>query len=320
MGSGVILPTPGQPRTGADPTFKTASIPNAVSFAFSGIAPPQSLYVQRDDQLTVTAISSIAGEVVTFNIRFLRLEIPLGGQPDTKPAAIPSSGTPVQGTIITITQQVQLPIARLLTSVNFAVGEGFVLSVGAVAAQAATRGRTFARVSTFRGAIAAPQNTQTFMSDYVTNSFASAWPGGTLRHSTEGPGFVHSINQPNPAAGADWTFTSPSNSRARLDSFNAVFTASAAAANRQIQLAVDDGANTVWADDVAANVTASQVVNVAATQTNVPIGIVLTTLHCVFPPGLILPAGWRVRTNTAAIQAGDQWSAIWLNVEDWVDF
>jgi hypothetical protein len=33
----------------------------------------------------------------------------------------------------------------------------------------------------------------------------------------------------------------------------------------------------------------------------------------------MLPAGWTVGTVTGSIQSGDQWSAIFLGVEEWLE-
>lgn len=320
-GGGVpILPIQGQPAPLRPEEYGIASIPDLLTFSFTGIAPPAGLYVQKDDILNLSCISSIVGELVHVSIRFLRLDLPLGGQPDSPRRRVPEPGSVVTGTIITIAQDVALPTIRTIGSINLFPGEGFILSVNAFCVQSSTRGRTFARVGIFRAPIAVPQFTQVFISDYITNSYSTAWPSGTQRSPQEGPGFIHSVQVGNPAAGADWIFTAPATSRMRIASFNAVFTASAAVANRTVSIVIDDGVNTVWTDDLSAAITASQVINMSLTTLPVLTGSIVTTLHATLPPGLIMPGSFRMRTVTNSIQAGDQWSAIWLNVEEWLDF
>jgi hypothetical protein len=98
-----------------------------------------------------------------------------------------------------------------------------------------------------------------------------------------------------------------------------VFTASATVASRNPQVAVDDGANTIWAHDTAAAITNGQVAAIVGTGTNAPTGVVTTTQGFVLPPGLIMPSGYRVRMSTQNIQVGDQWSTINFLVEEWLD-
>jgi len=162
--------------------------------------------------------------------------------------------------------------------------------------------------------------TQLLLGDYTDQFSDIGWPGGPQHHYLEGPGYKHSIQQANPGAGADFVFATAARQRVRVESFTAQFAASAAAANRNIEVIVDDGANVVWRTSVPAVVTASQTVQVSGTGSNQPTGIVTTDFTVLIPPGLILPPSWRLRTATASIQAGDQWSAIWLNAEEWLEF
>lgn len=318
MGSGVILPQPGQPTEGPDPSFKSASIPNIVTFAFTGIEPPSGLYVQRDDRLALSAFSNLAGESVAFHVRFLRLEVPLGGQPDAQAPTIPVQGSDVKGTIIVTEHILQLPVVRTIASLSLSLGEGFILSIDAAAASAATRGRTYVRAEIVHPA--GPTFAQLFMSDYTDANASISWPGSQQRHYTEGPGWIHSLNVANPAAGTDWLFTVPANARMRIVSLQAQLATSAAVANRNVQIFVNDGVNPYWTHGVAATIPASTTDQITATTTNAPPEVVTTTQEMVLPPGLILPGGHKIGTSTVNIQVGDQWSIIWFLVEEWLDF
>lgn len=319
MGSSVILPPPGQPATGPDPAFKSASIPNVVTFIFKGIAPPPSLYVQKDDQVQFTGISNQANEVVVFNIRFLRLEVPLGGQPDHPPADLLLSDKPVLGTIIEFQQAVPVTLGRAGNTLLQQVGEGFILSLLATATVATTRGQTFAKATIFRGLTGTKGSAQVFFSDYVSNFHAASWPGGNQRHVSEGPGFLHSIQQANPAAGADWVFTVPANSRMRPVTLEAQLAVANSGAARPIEIIVDDGVNIVarMATNAAAPINATANVNFSTAGT--PSTSIASDLYAQQPAGMILPPGFRIRSVTTNIVAGDAWTNIWFLMEEWLD-
>jgi len=267
----------------------------------------------------ISAQTRLANETVTFNLRLLRVPDPQGGQPSDGGVGKTPGKVITQGIIEPITQTFILTAAVPSGTRVVQLAEGYLLSLGCSAQLANVRGQTFARAVLVRPTGLAASETLPLFADYVSLFGGSGYPIGRFLGASEGPGWIHSIQVANPAAGADWTFTLPPQQRLRVDSFNAVFTASAAVANRLVQVIVDDGVNTVWTDDLPAAITASQVINVSVTQTSIPTGAVTTVLHAVIPPGVILPGNWRLRTSTAAIQAADQWSAIWLNVEEWVD-
>lgn len=324
MGSSVILPAMGQPREGPDPSFVTPAIPNVVQFAFLNIAPPSALYMQRDDFVLINVVSNTPNEVVQGELRWLLPNPPQPGQPDTAPGGLtnlPHVGPgEIKTTLFTIATGAPLRVAATKT---FSMGEGFLLSVSMQATNAVQRGQTYARATLNRGGGTGLISTvaQTLVTDYVTNQTSIGWPGGRQQQSQEGVGFLHSVNQPNPAAGADFTFTVPASARMRVGSFAAIFTASVAAANRNVQIIIDDGTavDIYWIHDLAVSITAGQTINVAGTTTNSPTGIVTTIQSVVLPPNLVLPVGHRLRSQTQNIQAGDQWSAIWFGMEEWLD-
>ncbi len=121
---------------------------------------------------------------------------------------------------------------------------------------------------------------------------------------------------PNPAAGADWVQTVPAGQRWRVMTGNFTLTTSAVVANRFPAIIFDDGVNqfyaTAWDNAIAAN-TAPRIslgpqryvaLNDGNSQSMAYIG------------NLVIPAGARVRSVTTSMQAGDQWSAITLLIEN----
>lgn len=317
MGSSVILPAPGQPTEGQDPGFTQGSIPSAVTFLFDSVSPSSNFFVQQDDVLGLKGSTTFpGGETITLSVRFLHVALPKPGQPDAPVA----SQQPVTGKIPPYIGTYQYTLNIPSNNVEFVIfgslGEGFILGANAFASNAVTRGQTYCRVELARG----NQLSQVLIEDYVDRFQHVTWPGGTIHNFLEGPGFIHSLQVANPAAGADWTLTVGAHQRLRIESFNAVLTTSATVANRQVQLVVDDGTNIYWQHDANASQTAGTTFNYDATAINIPTGVITTTLFLVMPPGLLLPVGHRLRTITAGIQAADQWSAIFLGVEEWLDF
>ena len=318
MGSGIILPQPGQPITGPDPDFKRASIPNLVDFGFHNIDPPSSLYIQRNDVLNVEVITNQPAETVRICSRLLLPVMPLPGQPDAGGPVFPTDPTQ-GGTNIVEGQSIITPTAlRTAQFTNIPLMECYLLSVNAFSTVATTRGQTFVQVQLIRaggGSGAA----QTLFADYVTLNKNLSYPGGRALNPIEAPGWSHSVQVANPAAGADWTLTVLAGQRFAPKSFNAFFTESAAVANRQVNVIIDDGVNAVWQDDVTANIVAGQAGAVSGAQVNAAVGVFPVELFVVMPPGIFLEPGWRLRTSTTGIQAGDQWSAIWFAMEEWFD-
>src|SRR5439155_7213869 len=98
-----------------------------------------------------------------------------------------------------------------------------------------------------------------------------------------------------------------------LQSVDFTLTTSATVANRQVQLIIDDGANELWRILVPVTQAATLVyvyafggsTNDAAVRAATGINEVLSEL-----PPLTLGAGYRSRTSTVNIAAGDQYSAI----------
>lgn len=323
MGSSVILPQPGQPVEGPDPHFTSGSQPNVVTYKFQNLEPPTGLYIQRDDWLNTEVVTNQPNEVVNFNVRLLLAQGPRPGQPLPPGVMVDQNQFVTGGTIVTCVFPVKPTALRVTTFPFQSLWEGYLLSATAQATVALTRGQTFIRMDLTRGnapfpGVASPQ-AQSLVHDYVTAAGTVGFPGTRVIGPTEGPGWIHSLQVPNPAAGADWTLTTLANQRLRVESLTAVFTASATVANRTPELIWDDGGNIMFVDDVNANIVAGQVIQVSSTGTNIPTGVVTTILHVTMPPGMILVPGHRVRTNTPGIQAGDQWSAIFLNVEEWID-
>jgi hypothetical protein len=315
------LPGPGQPQPMQPGEFVGGAKPNQVSFGFDLIGPPSTLYIQRDDRIFLSAQTTLAaGDTVTFLLRFLRVPEPMGGQPSDGGVGR-TVGALVKGGIVDIIQKdIVIPAAQtLVLSTVIDLAEGYLLSISARATSTGQRGITFAAAQLTRFPGGTLIHSQVLFADYVTLFRSAGWPGGRYLSSIEGPGFITSVNVANPAAGADWTFTASAAVRFRVVSVNAQLLTSAAVANRIPRMLIDDGANIVSNGAPNQIVPASTTSQVTGTTTVTSAGANIPDVLCSIPGNAILKPGWRLRSNTVNIQAADQWSNIWLNLEQWID-
>jgi len=320
VGSSVILAGQGQPTKGPDPGFTEAAIPQLVAFGFKDIDPPSAVYIQRDDILVIQALQFTG--VPTSVQMTARLLLPTQGspgQPDQK------GGSPIpQGVlspIVTLQQVFQVPSNIFPQLFSVQLQEGYLLSMTftAVTGGFNQRGQFFIRAWLARGGGVNGVPAQLLLADYITGPSVIGWPGGRTLFPTEGPGWITTRLVGNPAAGADWIYTVPATTRERIVAFNAQLTTSAAVANRQVALIIDDAVNIFWEDSALTNITASQVAQVSGSGVNATSGANPNIVQLVQPPELYLDSGFHLRVVTTNMQAGDQWSNITIAVERWLD-
>lgn len=143
-----------------------------------------------------------------------------------------------------------------------------------------------------------------------------------LQGAGDGPGagLLRSIVGATPGAGADVSETVPAGVRWELLSFRLQVLASATVANRFTRITFDDGTATPFAEAAANAVacTASQtcVYAFGAGQPNVT-GQVIYVAGT--PVGMRLSPGFRIKSITTGIQAGDQISGVQYLVKEWRD-
>ncbi len=298
MGGTPGLPTAGQPGPMLPGEYVPPGPPNVVTFNLLKIGPPSPLYIQRDDQILLRVQNSATGASVRFHYRFLR--------PD---------GVVVPG-FLSFTPTAD----RTLNSFAVSLGEGFLLdAMSSTAGVPTLRGQTFVSLQVMRGALGTATTVQVLTSDYITGSNAITWPAGQIRQSVEGPGVVRSITGTTPGLGAEISETVPTNARWRPMAFRFSLVASAAAANRESNLTIDDGTN-IYALSTPANTQiAGQTFffdfNLGTTRQ-----AALQRSEIVAPlPAVVMLAGHRIRTLTANIQGGDQYTAPQYLVEEWIE-
>lgn len=158
-----------------------------------------------------------------------------------------------------------------------------------------------------------------FFGDYPTQTAPVGWPGGRILNSTEGPGRLRTVAVSNPGAGADWSLTVPTNGQWRISSLNAQLAIANAGVARIVRIQIlGAGGQLVWQSAAQQTGAINTTVQVSAAPGQVTTVVDTTTLNIAIP-GLTLMNGTHViRTSTSNINAGDQWSNIAVQVEEWL--
>jgi hypothetical protein len=306
--------------------FKAGSIPSIVSFGFTEVAPPSPLYIARDDVVTVMMMSQIPAETVTINARLLLPYAQAAGQPEKPPGAGVSGGPIIgPGYIQQANITVNAPTALVQGSKLVPLAEGYLLSLAAFATLATVVGQTYVLVMLNRGTFSVlPGNPfTTLIGGYVTNLAPIAWPTGPFVRPSDGAGFLAAYAVGNPIAGADINFTTNVVGRARFAGAVATLVTSAVAGNRfpSFQL-LESTPNTLQyqiQESVAVPASTTVTYSLAPGVSNLrgggaPIFVVFGT-----PSPFLARTAVIFRSSTQGLLAGDQWSAINVYNEEWLD-
>jgi hypothetical protein len=210
---------------------------------------------------------------------------------------------------------------RVASIITRRLGEGWLLNLQLFASNAAPlHGQAFAVASIVRGQEGFVVDLATLAAGYVTAKQRVAWPGGIITSSLEGHGALRSIAGSTPAAGAEISETVPTGARWELLAFEATFVTSAVAANRVPQLTIDDGTTVVFRLGAALNQAASLTQRRSWFQgAPAPYLDNASNLPLPIPSNVRLGSGFRIKTVTAAIDVGDQYSAVQYLVREWIE-
>jgi len=262
------------------------------------VQPPSRVYLTRDDRLYIRSRNSLAGVILTIGGRLLRADGSISHFREThSPAA-----------------------DRTATLQPFNLAEGYLLSAVVFPSTGAPRrGETLVELGLLRGIGGAVDVVDVLMKDYVAEGEPIGFPGSPVSSALAGRGFVRSIVGTDPAAGAEILETVPTDAVWRFIATRAILVTDATVASRIPIFNFDDGANIYYA-------VAAQLAIPASTSAGVSIGagqgaadLINTAMTIPAPANLYLPAGHRVRTTTANLQAGDNWTAPILLVEEWLE-
>lgn len=259
------------------------------------LADSDAIYVTGEDHLRVTSFNSLAGVVLAIEGRFMGCD----------------------GVVVPIVER-HVPTSNYTAATSFVtLGEGFLCNLQVRATTGApTQGQCFVLIELVRGRLGAVQPLGTLLQGYASDVQRLAWPGSPLASSVAGSGALRSITGNNPALGAECSDTVPAGARWLVRSWFAQLTTDATVANRTVTLIIDDGANILFRVDASAAQTASQIRQYEAYDTGVAPDLSGSTFRLPAPFPLDLVAGSRIRTSTAGIVAGDDFTAPQLLVEE----
>jgi len=279
----------------ADATFHELPLETRLALRLRG---DRAVFLTGDDNLQLSSWNSLTGVGVTIAGRVLGLD---GHSRPFVHTATPNTD-------------------RTIASIVRKLGEGWLTEFTVfVSAAAPILGQTFVRVQIVRGLEAATQVLATLGAGYITAVQPLAWPGCAVARSIEGPGALRSITGTNPAAGVDIAETVPTGAVWRLLSFFARFVADATVMSRQPVLSFDDGTSDYFRTDTPQNQTASQTNDWVAAPGMERLTLFVNSRSWGTPTDVRFRGGHRILITTGSIQAGDNWGAPQLWVEEWLE-
>lgn len=267
-----------------------------VDFSFDKAPPPGALYVGPNDHFLVNTWCSVASVTLDIAVRMLL--------PD--------------GIIHTNRFSFPLNSDRSVTTDSFALPEGFILSVLAGSNGAVlVPGQCWILCRLARGAPNVGTAHQTLIADYVHDMLDLSYPAGILRHPTSGAGVIRSITGTNPAVNTEISQTVPTNARWQLLAIEFNLVTDINAADRFVRLTFDDGATIFYTIEALAAHTASLTRGYSYAINGQQQTVVSSLFN--FPlPHLFLNAGFKITTATGGRQAGDDFAAPQLLVQEWI--
>jgi hypothetical protein len=294
MATTPTTPAPSDPRNTA-----IASGKRAVQITATPVQPPSPLYLQPEDSLiwTIFAPTSALPQTFFLFIRWLR--------PDGEIVS-------VKKTLTVIASGGFFP---------FTLGEGFLLSATCVNSTLIVNepNRYFSTLVIQRDTPESGSNHWQLFSDSITGSHFPTWPYGRNIMSHDAAPRLRSITGTTPGAGLELLESVPSNARWRFLYATAILTTSATVANRFPTILLDDGINLFYRWNSGAAIPASAAIRIVFAPVNLAGASDLSINTIFIPDNLFMSQGYRFRTVTTALQAGDQWSSLQYLVQEWID-
>jgi hypothetical protein len=257
-----------------------------------------SFFFGPDARMRITSWNSAAGVVLTLTGQMLTLE------GDIRPFVFTHTPNTNRAAATTI----------------FSCGGGWLIDAQITASSGTVvRGQCFARLEVIQGREGGVQSLGTILQGYALTNHALAFPGSPVINSTDGRGLLRSITGTDPALGVEISETVPTNARWLFRALRYTFVASAGVATRVSHVFFDDGATVFLDAETGTNITASQTFIFMYAAYGYAMSSNIGVVGGAIPADLFMAAGWRVRTSTQSIQAGDNYSAPQLLVEEWIE-
>lgn len=208
---------------------------------------------------------------------------------------------------------------RTINSTLIDLPDGELVNVSVFASTGTPqRGQTFVRLQILRGASASGTIQASIAAGYVTSGQPIVFPGSGCQSSIEGRGFLRRVAGTNPAAGAEISETVPTGAVWFLRSILWQLVTDGTVSNRNSGITLDDG-STIFARSQVGNTQAASLTVTYTYADNYP-----TTPSSSqgnfgpLPRSNRLRPGWRINSSTSNLQAGDDYGAPSLYVEEWL--
>jgi hypothetical protein len=265
----------------------------------SPLALPSPHWISEDDNLVLRVWNSAAGVRLGVSLRLLDCD----------------------GRITQEFQSVTPTSDRAQNSSVFRLRQGALLTAAVVLlAGTPSRGQCYAQLGLTRGGVITEGNFEFVLSTgYVTVSDTVRWPGGQRQFPSEGPGALLSVAGADPAAGSQIVTTVPTGARWRLRHWTATLVTSAVVANRNAYVRITDGANVLalWFFNITQTAGQTRTYWLGPSTPNTQ--SFANDVWSPIPPDVQLAAGWVISTVVTGMDAGDDWGAPRLTVEEWID-
>jgi len=274
--------------------------PHVTEFTREFVQPPTNLFIDPDDRLYVEHVS-----------RFVSLAFHVAARV-LKPGG--------QGEIIHEEFGLQTaPVGAQFRFEVFPLLEGFLLGVVVHPTFLVTGpGDLYVLVGLLRGNEVRQSATQILCAGYVVGPSGPSWPAGGIESLQSGRGATSLGFTVDPGAGVEISHTVGDLRRGELRAMRFTLVTDATVANRRVLVEVVRSGNIIARTAAALVQTASLTFNYnvapwgeSGDNRN---GEILVN----FPPGILLSSGDIIRTVTPGLQAGDNYSAALVTMEDWL--
>jgi hypothetical protein len=211
--------------------------------------------------------------------------------------------------------------ARAASIVEIQPGAGWLVGAAAlVIAGTPLDGQTYAVLSIGIGTGNNFTETEVLAAGTISSASHLSWPGSPVEGPLDGAGALRSITGTTPGAGAEISEVVPTGARWELLATKFGLTTNATVANRDPALSLDDGANEYFRQTGGASEAASTTFAWSWGQGVSWHGVaVVGTLANGLPVNLRMGSGHRMRTITANLQVGDQYTAPQMLVREWIE-
>jgi hypothetical protein len=279
--------------------FQVRSASSGVLYDFEEVQPIGGAYVGVDDSLEIWQWVAGTGNLAEVNVRMLGLDGLIH---------------PFKFQVIDFSQQA-------IIRNRFQLMEGWILSATVRTTGTPTSsGYLYAVLGLSRSPFGAGNLYNVLCAGYAGTDAPLCYPNAPLQRSTDGQGILHSVVGGVPAAGVDWNVNVSTNARWRLISLVARLTTSATVANRTPSLFLRDAsANGIFDSPQITPQAASLVVAYSWGDSCAAVATVGGVANAPLPGNCYLAQNMQIFSSTPGIQAGDQWTAPVLLIQEWQD-